>query len=135
MGGERRPDERWRAGPLSLGVALWLYPLALVALAGSISAFDCGWRCTETAMLIDLAGSPSTFEQLSRDNAYRAWAHALNSRYVIAGLLSIAAGAFLIPVGFAAAGAMGHINSMQAARLSALLPGPRASEGLYRHGI
>ena len=129
MGGDRRPDEQWRAGPLSLGVALWLYPLALVAQAGSISAFDCGWRCTETIELIDLAGSPSTFEHLTRDHAYRAWAHALNARYVIASLLSIAAGVFLIPVGLAAAGAIGHINSMQAAKLSALLPGPRAREG------
>ena len=125
MGGERRANEQWRAGPLSLGVALWLYPLALVAQAGSISAFDCGWPCTDTEALIARAGSPLTFEGLSRGEADRTFFHGLNARYAMAGLLSIVAGALLIPVGVAAAGTVRQINSMQDA-LARALPQPTA---------
>ncbi len=129
QGGDRRTHEQqWRVMLLSPGVALGLYLLALVAQAGSISAFDCGWPCKDTEALIATAGSPSTFEQLTRDHAYRAWAHALNARYVLAGLLSIAAGVFLIPVGLAAAGAIRHINSIQAAAFSAVRPGTRTDD-------
>ena len=132
MGGERRPSEPWRLRLLSPGVTLWLYPLALVALAGSISAIDCGWRCTETEALIARAGSPSTFEQLGRSDGNRAWASALNSRYALAGLLSVAAGVFLIPVGLAAGGTVRQINSMQDA-LARALPQPTAR--LERRGV
>ena len=125
MGGERRPSEPWRRRLLSPGVALWLCPLALVAATVSISAIDCGWRCTEAEALIARAGSPSTYGQLSRSDANLVSAYALNGRYALAGLLSVAAGVLLIPVGLAAAGTVRQINSMQDA-LRHTLPQPTA---------
>ena len=118
-GADGRPTIRRHAWVVSPGDALCLGLLALVTQVASISAFDCGWPCTDTKALIARAGSPSTFEHLTRDDAYRAWGHELNARYAGAGLLSITAGAFHIPVGLAAGRAIRRITSAQEAQVAA----------------